>query len=281
MKNKIDKICQDLYDGVNYPGTWHGCDFWGKASDFHEHSFFIWDTIQKVLFKNGERPLNIVETGRCTGQSTVLFSAIAYFSGGYFSSFDISDWNREFILQLNEKYEIKSNYHYVVDSSLKGDIYLNQDYKIDVLFLDSLHTYDLVKNETLLFEKYLSDTSIIFFHDTVWCFDSVMGWIKDYLENKRVIWAKHQDTNKQQCEYCMRLSVPGLDHGRPIMINGRPNFQSPYDKLEESPYYNNLNDSFINWSNKTFEDCINNNEKMFFTNIEAGCGIGALVINKK
>lgn len=75
--NTINKICNDLYDGSNYSGNWHGCDFWGKAADFHEHAKPIWNLIQTIFLQNNLNPINIVETGRCTGQSTILFSAIA------------------------------------------------------------------------------------------------------------------------------------------------------------------------------------------------------------
>lgn len=277
----IKTICDDLYQGVNYPGKWHGYDTWGKFADFHEHSYFIWETIQKLFFKDGQsiKPLNIFETGRCTGQSTNLFSAISQMTEGQFFSFDIADWNRRHILKINEKYGVHSNYQYIVDSSLNAVKYFPQDIKFDIVFLDSLHSYELVKGETLLIEKYLNDNALILFHDTVWCFDSVMGWIKDYLQDKNVVYAKHTDTHKPQCQYCEDFNKPHLPHGRPVMQNGRPNFQSPYDLLEQSPHFNILNDSFITWSNKKFEDVCQKYEYVF-TNIEAGCGIGALVKNK-
>lgn len=279
MSNKnidINQICQDLYNGDNYPGIWHGFDWWGKASDFHEHPFFIWETIQSV-FPN--KPLTICETGRCTGQSTNLFSAIAQKTNGKFISFDISDWNKTHIENINVRYGIdRSHYRYITDSSLNAPLYLDSNTKIDVLFLDSLHSYEQVKQETLTFEKYLSDSYIIFFHDTVWCFDTVMGWIKDYLQDKFVIYAKNRNTHAKQCEYCEKFNAPNLMHGRPIMMpEGRPNFQSPYDKIELSPYYNSINYNFIKWSDISFEDAIRESNSLIFTNIEANCGIGTLV----
>lgn len=272
----INKICQDLYDGVNYPGTWHGSTEWGKSADFHEHPFFVYDMITKFL---PNRQLNIVETGRCTGQSTNLFSAIAQESNGYMYSFDPQDWGRNLITGINNKYGISSNYYnYVVDLSFNADKYLPPDFKIDVLFLDSLHTYDCVKQETLLFEKRLKNKSIIFFHDTVWCFDSVMGWIKDYLQDKDVKYIKHPDTHKAQCEHCEKnWGKPNALHGRPHMIGNRPDFQGT-PEVVASPHYQKLSYDFIQWNDKPFEQALLE-EKLFFTNIESCCGIGALFIN--
>jgi hypothetical protein len=274
----INKICEDLYNGVNYPGMWHGSEEWGISSDFHEHPFFIWDCIKNFL---PDRPIDIIETGRCTGQSTNLFSGIAQKTGGQMYSFDPQDWGRELILNINKKYNITSNYNYIVDLSFNADNHLPLDFKSDIVFLDSLHTYNCVKQETLLFEKRLKDKSIIFFHDTVWCFDSVMGWILEYLENKDVCFAKHQNTHKLQCYNCENLwGKPGLIHGRPhIMTNGRPNFQGE-SEVKCSPYYEKLNYNNIKWSNKTFDEALKT-ENLVFTNIESCCGIGALFINKK
>lgn len=276
-ENIIDSICQDLFSGQNYQGMWHGSENWGKSADFHEHPFFVWNSIQKFL---PNRKLNIVETGRATGQTTNLFSAISYQTGGHLFSFDPEDWNRNYILKINEKYGTESNYTYVVDSSLNAESYLPSDFKIDVLFLDSLHTYDLVSKETLLFEKYLNDKSIIFFHDTVWCFDAVMGWVKDYLADKNVVYAQHPDTKTPQCEHCEEWGKAGLFHGRSHMLeSGRPDFQSEME-IANSPHYGSLNYDFIQWSSKSLEDALET-EKLVFTNIEACCGIGALFINKE
>lgn len=274
----IEKICQDLYDGTNYPGEWHHSEFWGRGADFHEHPFFVWECIQKFL---PNRKINIVETGRATGQSTNLFSAIAQETGGYFYSFDPADWNRDYILNINKKYNTEEGcFNYVADSSLNAGNYLPEDFKIDVLFLDSLHTYDLVSKETLLFEKYLSKKAIIFFHDTVWCFDSVMGWVKDYLADKNPLYVKHSNTHRPQCVYCNKWNEAGKMHGRPCMLpHGRPEFQSNFE-VEESPHYNTLNYDFINWADRDFDEAIQS-EKLVFTNIEASCGIGALFINNE
>jgi hypothetical protein len=273
----INLICQDLYDGNNYQGMWHGSEIWGKASDFHEHPFFIWETIQKI-FTN--QPLNILETGRASGQSATLFGGIAEYTKGSFISFDLSNRLDDYIKEIYAKYRISSS-QFITDSSLNADKYLDPNKKFQVIFLDSLHSYEQIKQETLLFEKYLDKTSIIFFHDTIWCFDAVMGWLKDYLQDKNVVYAKHKNTHKPQCQYCETFNKPGLLHGRPsIQINGRPNFQSPYDLLELSPYFNNLSYDFIKWSDKSFEQAIQENHPYVFTNIDANCGIGCLVIKK-
>lgn len=276
----INKICQDLYDGSNFPGMWHGSIDWGKSADFHEHPFFVWQSIQQ-FFDKPLKPLNIVETGRCSGQSSMLFSAIAQETNGYFYSFDLQDWNRQHIININNKYGIDSKYYnYIVDSSFNAAQYLPSDFKIDVLFLDSLHTYECVKKETLLFETYLSDKAIIFFHDTTWCFDSVFGWILDYLKNKPVSFIRHKDTNKPQCQLCTDLwGTPGKLHGRPQIVNGRPTFQAEAE-VNDSPYYNILNYNNIKWLDENFDQALKNNQ-MIFTNLEASCGIGALFINNK
>lgn len=268
----IERVCQDLYDGTNYPGDWHGFDFWGKAADFHEHAFFIWETIQKFF----DKPLNIVETGRSTGQSTNLFSAIAHFTKGFFISYEIgNDWNINHIIKMNEKYGVSPDcYNYVIDDSANAVKYFPPDFKIDVLFLDSLHRYGQVKKETLLFENHLADKNIIFWHDTVWCCDSVLGWALEYVANKPVIYCKHRDTHKPQCEWCDRFGKPGMIHGRPKMVGDRPEFQSNYE-VEDSPYLNKLQYNSIPWSSEPFEEAILKH-KHVFTNIEACCGIGAM-----
>jgi hypothetical protein len=277
----IRKICQDLYDGTNYPGMWHGSAEWGKSADFHEHPFFIWEIIQQYLLApNPAKKLNIVETGRCSGQSTVLFSGIAQETGGFFYSFDPADWGHDLISGFNNKYGIQSQYYnYVVDLSFNADKYLSPDFKIDVLFLDSLHTYECVKQETLIFEKYLSDKSIILFHDTVWCFDSVMGWVKDYLSDKDVKYVKHPLTHKPQCQYCETLwGRPNQLHGRPHMVNNRPDFQG-LPEVQDSPHFEKLQYNFIKWSNEDFNQALEKHP-MVFTNVENCCGVGALFIDK-
>lgn len=274
----LNLICQDLFDGNNYKGMWYGSEIWGKASDFHEHPFFILETIQKVFTG---KPLNILETGRASGQSATLLASLAQYTNGSFISFDLFNRSDYYVKNILNKYSVNSNYQFITDSSLNAEKYLNSDHKFQVLFLDSLHSYDQIKNETLLFEKYLDKTSIIFFHDTIWCFDGVMGWLKDYLQDKPVIYAKHQNTHKPQCQYCETFNRTGLLHGRPVMdLVGRPNFQSPYDSLELSPHFNTLNYNFINWSDKSFEQAITESHPYVFTNIEANCGVGCLVINK-
>ena len=277
MNINIDQVCQDLYDGTNFPGVWHGYDWWGKASDFHEHPSLIWNTIQQIF--DVSKPLQIVEVGRCSGSSTMLFSTIAQHTGGYFKSFDISDWNRNHIESINQKYGINNKYYnYIVDDSLNAEKHLDPNVKIDILFLDGLHSYEQIKNETLLFSKFLNKTSLVLFHDTVWAFDAVMGWIHDYLANSNVTYCKHTLTSHPQCKYCERFNKPGLMHGRPTMSpNGRPNFQSPYDKIEESPHFNTLTDAFLRWGEVSFEEAIQRKLPLVFTNIEACCGMGMLV----
>lgn len=277
----VDRICRDLFDGSNFTGVWHGSAEWGKSADFHEHPEFVWKCIQKYLLEDDpHKKLNIVETGRSTGQSTALFSGIAQKTNGYLYSFDPQDWNREIIVGLNNKYGVQPQYYnYVVDVSFNANRHIPNDFKIDVLFLDSLHTYDCVKEETLIFEKKLSDKSIVFFHDTVWCFDSVMGWIKDYLSDKEVAYVKHPNTHKPQCENCERLwGKPDAPHGRPHMIGNRPDFQS-WNEVKSSPYFEKLQYDFIQWADKDFDKALAE-DPMVFTNIEACCGIGTLFINK-
>lgn len=272
----IDKICENLYNGEYFKGPWHGHDQWGKSSDFHEHPFFMWRSIQQ-FFGEPLKPLNIVETGRCSGQSTILLSAIAQQTGGMFYSFDPQDWNRQHILNTNKQCGVVPG-NYIVDLSFNAPNHLPADFKIDVLFLDSLHTYECVKKETEILDKYLAPKSIIFFHDTTWCFDSVLGWIKDYLADKEVSYVRHPDTSKPQCALCTALwGQPGQAHGRPQMIGNRPHFQSHFEVVD-SPHFNTLSYDWIKWSDKSFDEALKT-EKMVFTNIEASCGIGALFIN--
>ena len=196
---------------------------------------------------------------------------------GNFKSFDIANWNINHINNLNAKYNTKLNHSkYITDNSLNGDKYMNNE-KIDVLFLDSLHTYDLVKNETLLFEKYLNKKNIIIFHDTIWCMDAVLCWCIYFIFNKKIKIVKCNDTHKPQCSYCDRFrDLSKYPHGRPVIVNDRPEFQSD-GEVNTSPYYNKLKYSDLKYeTNLTFEECIKNNISCF-TNIDAACGVGILV----
>jgi hypothetical protein len=99
------------------------------------------------------------------------------------------------------------------------DAVMKDERKIDTLFVDSLHTRAQVTRELFTWLPFLSDKCIIFFHDTVWCHDTVKVLIDDILENFKVYkFCKNFDEKRSVIDrWCKAPAAVGIQEGRPIV----------------------------------------------------------------
>ena len=126
------------------------------------HGYF--SLLHNIVQNLGDNSL-IVELGNREGLSTIsIMDALR--NDGQFISFDIIKDLRFFPPELWSDKRFTSiqcdvGDHFAVETHMKS----NTDRTIDLLFCDTIHTYDQVRNEFDVFEEYLSPSAIVLVDD--------------------------------------------------------------------------------------------------------------------
>ncbi len=109
------------------------------------------------------KPKLIVELGVRNGQSTFVFERVARLCNSFLLSVDIApqqrrtEWNRSAFIQKDDIL--------VADEFSAWCAQNNLQPTIDILFIDTSHEYNHTKNEIAKWFPFLSEKSVIFFHD--------------------------------------------------------------------------------------------------------------------
>ena len=147
---------------------------------------------------------NIVEFGTGHGGSALVLAAAANYSGGRLISVDPGTNNLQFIANNMRYWGLSNNWtpHLGEDSLSFRKIYREKynDRPIDVLFIDSGHTYSDTKYEIEVWEPLVRKGGIILFHDIVWDFHSVQQAVDEFLDERRGVYIT--PSFKRQCSGC-------------------------------------------------------------------------------
>ncbi len=136
-----------------------------RDTDIREHLLYLYLLATEIDAKT------IVEIG--AGQSTYALTAAVNKTNGQFYSIDLSsDAKLRLFPQGEGILEKEPRYHFirgnsVIDSTLLGDSIISKwNKQIDLLFIDSAHTYDVTIKELSGFVKWVRTGGIICLHDT-------------------------------------------------------------------------------------------------------------------
>jgi predicted O-methyltransferase YrrM len=133
------------------------------SSAWHGHKKFANWLVEEF------NPTTVVDLGVDTGISTFSFSKNKNTMVYGIDCFDFHFGNEirdtyDFVLSFQKKYNL-DNIKFI--KGYFNDVALTWDKKIDILHIDGLHDYNSVKNDYETWKHFLSDDSIILFHDTV------------------------------------------------------------------------------------------------------------------
>ncbi len=109
------------------------------------------------------KPKLIVELGVRTGQSTFVFERVAKLCNSFLLSVDISPQQRK--TTWSKSAFIQRDDILVADDFKSMCTKNNLEPKIDVLFIDTSHEYNHTKKEIAKWFPFLSERSMVFFHD--------------------------------------------------------------------------------------------------------------------
>ena len=219
----IKKYLEDLENGIAFLGIRKYPE--KKNTDLMFHARRMHDLIKENKCKK------IVELGTGHGQGYVLF-ANSVEDGGKTHSIDIRKKNADIVAQIYERYPSKNPaLMYIGDSRSESfvNMVMQDNIPVDALFIDSLHTRKQVIEELLSWLPHLSSDCIIFFHDVVWCHDSVKVLVDDILNDfKTYKFCIDFNEKKTQIEkWAGSLGRVGLENGRPIIQSDSEIYDAP------------------------------------------------------
>ena len=221
QQHRVEILLRKLEDCTvfqEYQTEWWNGKWVNWIGDMHEHIKAIYNLALDINAQN------IVEFGIGSGQSTLCLTAAAQKTNGMVISLDPREKHKTFVQNNVRYWGLSRNWNpqYGEDSFSVRDIYREvfKNKPIDLLFIDSGHTYSDTKAEIEYWEPLVKKGGAIIFHDIVWCFDSVQAAIDEFLNETQTAIIK-PDFKHAQCEGC-----DSMDSRPTINLQGRPTIQS-------------------------------------------------------
>ena len=224
LQERAERFLHDLDEGIAFKNLGkHGKK---KNTDLMFHARRMYEMIKN----NGCH--KAVELGTGHGQGAVLLSHTVD-AGGQVFTVDNRRKNNHIFLAVTGRYpgvvKVTSKQ---ARSTSKGfvDEVMKDGKKVDVLFVDSFHARGQVVEELACWLPHLSEKCIVFFHDTVWCHDTVKVLVDDILEGFKVYkFCKDFTEEETQMDWSPGLKGVGIKDGRPLK-------QSP-GEIKDAPDY--------------------------------------------
>lgn len=165
-----------------------------RDTDIAQHLFHLYSAAIEINAKT------VVEIG--AGQSTYVLTAAVNKTGGEFYSIDLSEDSRlrlfpegKGVLDKEKRYHfIEGNS--VIDEPQRLSVITNWHREIDLLFIDSGHTYDLTLKELNLWTKWVRKGGIICMHDTSRSWVDCRKALEDFLTNNKDQFVRYQYENQ-------------------------------------------------------------------------------------
>lgn len=170
----LEKFLDDLESGRAYEGM--------RKNSGAKHTDMKYCARYMSAFLAGKK--KVVELGTGRGQGFVLFcNAI---NEGTVTTVDIRKKNKDIVDAVSARYPGnvagKQEFGDSVDDKIIQRV-MADGKPIDVLFIDSLHTRERVLLEVRAWFPHLAEDAVVFFHDALWCFDTVYEVVNYIIED--------------------------------------------------------------------------------------------------
>ncbi len=197
---------------------------------FEPHAWYLFKLCRAINAKN------IIEFGICEGISTVVLAAAAQAAGGKLYSIDPSNSFADFVAYNIAYYGLTDSFKRIHSDSVAFREDWRRKYNdqpLDLIMVDSQHTYSLKRKEIDLWLPLLRKGGAIVFHDVIHCADNNQAAISDWLKDKKVCWIETDGWLKPDAELFAQVHNDG--HRVNLNIDtSRPFRQVP--KPEEPPH---------------------------------------------